>query len=419
MWDEENRLECVQEHDRDDTVRQDPSACDKHGPDPTVRFVYDDAGNRVVKDGHETHISPNRNFSQVNGQSFKHVFVGDNRLLTKRVENEHAFENHQFYFHADHLGSSNFVTDERGKLTAHQEFFAFGETWVDESPSEPVPVPYQYNGKEFDEETGLYYYGARYYNPRTYLWQSPDPMLGSYLDGSPNGGVYRSSNLAPYTYTYNNPVRLVDPAGKAPEEKWLEEYEAAIDDLPAKYEARRVLTDPNIGINNIASDIVGSLADHRFCERVGADACSGGAFEYISGMTTAATKEATDRQLSRGWSELLKSNLSASEQQAYRDDLNNKRWGESRRWLGTALHNAVARDLEGAQGSPDNKPRFEYNRSRGPDFLDRKTGVKVELTTPRGLIPHILRGGAYLRSPYVIYRQPGRLPSIMLRGGNR
>ena len=43
--------------------------------------------------------------------------------------------------------------------------FPFGETWVNEHPVQPIA--FQFTGKEFDEETGLYYYGARYYDPRT------------------------------------------------------------------------------------------------------------------------------------------------------------------------------------------------------------------------------------------------------------
>jgi RHS repeat-associated protein len=444
VWDEENRLACTQDDEKDDTVRQDPSACDKDGEDPTARFVYDDSGNRVIKDGKDRHISPNRFFSETDGDKFKHIFAGDDRLLTKKVENDHDdFEDDQFYFHTDHLGSSSYVTDKHGKLSAHQEFFAFGETWVSESDDSP-PVPYQYNGKEFDSETGLYYYGDRYYDPRTNLWQSPDPLLGSYVDGTHNGGVYRPVNLAAYTYTYNNPVRLIDPSGATPEEHWLAEYEKTIDELPSRYDARRVLTDPDSYNTDIPAGLVGALADHRFCERVGADACSQGALQATFGSTTqfmvgAATtfvigtgsamlenpgakesarlvKESVDRQLTRGWSELIRNHLSPDEQRAYQNDLNNKRWQDARRWLGTALHNAVSNDLDRTHRLPDGRGRFEYNRSRGPDYNDRSTGVKVELTTRRGFFPHLARGGAYTRAPHVIYRQPGRLPSLLIRG---
>jgi RHS repeat-associated protein len=71
-----------------------------------------------------------------------------------------------------------------------------------------------FTGKELDTETGLYYYGARYYDPRLTLWENPDPILGKYLDGKPNGGIYNPFNLGNYGYVSQNPLRLVDPDGK-------------------------------------------------------------------------------------------------------------------------------------------------------------------------------------------------------------
>ncbi len=214
VWDEENRLACTQEHARNTTVAQDPSTCSTPGQAPTVRYVYDADGNRVVKDNGQVSIYPNQNYSERNGTAFKHIFIGATRLLTKIVKPDSTFENEQFYFTDDHLGSASFVSDASGQLTEHLEYFPFGETWVDEHPAQPTPVPYQYNGKELDEN-GLYYYGARYYDPRTDLWQSPDPILSGYLDGAPNSGVYQPFNLAAYTYASDNPVRLVDPDGKS------------------------------------------------------------------------------------------------------------------------------------------------------------------------------------------------------------
>jgi RHS repeat-associated protein len=215
VWDEENRLACNQDHNRNSTVPQDPSACGTPQQPATVRYVYDDQGNRIVKDAGPQHIYPNRNFSERNGTGFKHIFVGDTRIATKTVKPDSTFENQQFYFHDDHLGSSSFVTDENANLTEHLEYFAFGETWVNEHPAQPTPVPYQYGSKELDEETGLYYYGSRYYNPRTQVWQSTDPALGEYLDGKTNGGVTNPSNLNLYAYSRQNPVTLTDPDGNA------------------------------------------------------------------------------------------------------------------------------------------------------------------------------------------------------------
>lgn len=61
--------------------------------------------------------------------------------------------------------------------------------------------PYLFNAKEFDEETGLYYYGARYYDSRLAMWLGVDALAEKY----PNMGVY--------VYCANNPVKFVDPDG--------------------------------------------------------------------------------------------------------------------------------------------------------------------------------------------------------------
>ncbi|MFY1047875.1 RHS repeat-associated core domain-containing protein, partial [Chryseobacterium sp. GP-SGM7] len=82
--------------------------------------------------------------------------------------------------------------------------------------------PYKFNAKELDSETGLYYYGARYYNPRISVWYGVDPLAiynpvmetEFYGDGQHNGGIYNSGNLNPYIYCYQSPVKYIDPNGK-------------------------------------------------------------------------------------------------------------------------------------------------------------------------------------------------------------
>jgi RHS repeat-associated protein len=126
-----------------------------------------------------------------------------------------------YYYHPDHLGSTGYVTDANGKLYEHLEYFPFGETWVQEH-SNTLRTPYLFTGKEFDQETGLYYFGARYYDPRTSVWQSADAILGKYLPsgGSADpsklagmGGVYNTANLGMFSYAHNNPMKFTDPDG--------------------------------------------------------------------------------------------------------------------------------------------------------------------------------------------------------------
>ncbi len=91
---------------------------------------------------------------------------------------------------------------------------------------------YRFTGKELDPETGLYYYGARYYDPVLSRWISADPMVVKYLpdlldprqqkrdwipeqDLPGEGGIYNPLNLDLYGYVGNNPLNFVDPLGLA------------------------------------------------------------------------------------------------------------------------------------------------------------------------------------------------------------
>ncbi|KPE49000.1 RHS repeat-associated core domain-containing protein, partial [Chryseobacterium indologenes] len=95
-------------------------------------------------------------------------------------------------------------------------------TFVEQQVAGTYENPYKFNAKELDSETGLYYYGARYYNPRLSFWYGVDPLAiynpvmetEFYGDGQHNGGVNFWGNLNPYIYTYQNPVKYIDPNGK-------------------------------------------------------------------------------------------------------------------------------------------------------------------------------------------------------------
>ena len=86
-------------------------------------------------------------------------------------------------------------------------------------------MAFGFTGKELDAETGLYYFGARYYDARTSVWVSPDPILEKYLPTGDKekdkqlpgmGGVFNSFNLGLYSYVHLNPTRYTDPDGRCP-----------------------------------------------------------------------------------------------------------------------------------------------------------------------------------------------------------
>ncbi len=111
-----------------------------------------------------------------------------------------TYEKYQFYYHPDHLGSSSYITNLDGEVVQHVEYVPFGEVFIEERNS-TWNTPYLFNGKEFDEETGLYYYGARYYDARLSLWMSVDKLT----EFAPSWTSYRAF--------FNNPIRYSDPTG--------------------------------------------------------------------------------------------------------------------------------------------------------------------------------------------------------------
>ena len=103
-----------------------------------------------------------------------------------------------YFFHADGLGSIVNLTDQRGKVVQSYEYSSFGR--MKEQGGE-VKQPYGYTGREWDKELGLYYYRARYY----------DPKGGRFISKDPIGFAGRDVNL--YRYVQNNPISNIDPYG--------------------------------------------------------------------------------------------------------------------------------------------------------------------------------------------------------------
>jgi RHS repeat-associated protein len=102
----------------------------------------------------------------------------------------------------NHLGSASVELDENAQLISYEEYYPYGSTSYQSgnSASEVKRKRYRYTGKEKDEESGLYYHGARYYAAWLGRWTAADPI-----------GVGDGVNV--YAYVQGNPVRLVDPSG--------------------------------------------------------------------------------------------------------------------------------------------------------------------------------------------------------------
>ncbi|GHT17495.1 hypothetical protein FACS189429_1700 [Bacteroidia bacterium] len=143
------------------------------------------------------------NDDYVNGQGFccTDAPAGAPMRAPQANDNPELF---QYYYHSDHLGSTSLITDLDGNVVQHVEYIPFGEVFIEERNNK-WNTPYLFNAKELDEETGLYYYGARYYDPRVSLWLSADPLQEDY------------PNISTYAYAFQNPIKFIDPTGKSGE----------------------------------------------------------------------------------------------------------------------------------------------------------------------------------------------------------
>lgn len=161
----------------------------------TTQVSYDANGARVKKmvGSNPATVYIGKLYECTGGSCTKYIFAGNERLAA-------VSGSAVYYYHGDHLGSTSIVTDGTQAAVETLIYQPYGGTYLN---SGSASVRYKYTGKELDE-TGLYYYEARYY----------DPTLGRFVQA--DAIVPRSSNpqsLNRYSYVLNNPLRFIDPTG--------------------------------------------------------------------------------------------------------------------------------------------------------------------------------------------------------------
>jgi len=175
-------------------------------------FVYDGDGGRIKRvTPDDTTIFVGSLYdiqTTASGVKYtKHIFLGDTRICSL-TKNEAAVVTDTCYYHGDHLGSTSDITDASGILKQHTEYLPYGETYIQEGEQK---TEYLYTGKLLDSSTGLYYYGARYYDPEIARFTQADTIV-------PNPS--NPQDLNRYSYCSNNPINYTDPTGHSWKRFW-------------------------------------------------------------------------------------------------------------------------------------------------------------------------------------------------------
>jgi RHS repeat-associated protein len=184
-------------------------------PTQTVSYKYDALGRRIQKkivDG-SSEIVVKYFFD---GEDIIQELDGNNQVIASYVHGPSIDEpisidkaGQRYYYISDGLGSITALVDQNGNIAQSYRYDSFGNIL---STTGSLTQPYTYTGRELDSETGLFYYRARYY----------DPKIGRFLQEDP---VW-DENL--YGYCFSNPLNLVDPYGLY--SKWVD-YLAGYSDV--------------------------------------------------------------------------------------------------------------------------------------------------------------------------------------------
>jgi RHS repeat-associated protein len=219
QWDFKDQLQMTQ---RQRVNNDDVDGAQRQGE--RTYYVYDSSGQRVRKvtefasgqlkneriylGGFEVYREYDNSGAVTLERETLHIMDDKQRVAlveTRTRGNDGSREQLVRYQFGNHLGSASLELDDQANVISYEEYYPYGSTSyqaVDQN-IEAAAKRYRYTGKERDEESGLYYHGARYYASCLGRWASVDPS-----------GIGEDLNL--YGYVRENPIILRDNSGRVP-----------------------------------------------------------------------------------------------------------------------------------------------------------------------------------------------------------
>lgn len=207
---------------------------DSVGGSPVIRYTYDAWGRKLRT------VSGTIDIDYVDGIEWTGGSLTTIAMEEGRIINTGSGYHYEYYLR-DQVGSlrSAFRSDQVTQASHRADYTPFGRRHVTGQLSASPVNRYLYSGKELQDGTGLYDYGARQYDPSTGRWGAIDPLADAYV------------GMTPYGFVGNDPVNYLDPDGRkidgASSGHWSREYmswrevimqgERDLADLEARHES--------------------------------------------------------------------------------------------------------------------------------------------------------------------------------------
>lgn len=186
-----------------------PSTIHRHSDGRSLQIRYDAEGNRAVThgpDGDRYYFGP----LELRGKIWVHQVQVDGRTVAQAMREDGESKVELTYLHADRLGSTDLVTDERGNVVARFSYDAWGarrdRPWT-RSPTGRDGTPafdHGYTGHEHDDEWGVIHMRGRAYDPAMRRMTGVDPFVVN---------PFGVQSFNRYSYVLNDPINLIDPSG--------------------------------------------------------------------------------------------------------------------------------------------------------------------------------------------------------------
>lgn len=188
--------------------------------DTMLSFSYDYSGQRILKENHKNQVStmyitPNYEITITPDSTIGTKYISTGLYNVASVTHAKSRTNNPggkqyngipatgiLYFHQDILNSTRLTTNATGSVVNKLNFAPYGEPY--EVGDKHSTFRYTFGSKELDE-SGMYYFSARYYDPLTTRFISADNQAG--------GGKWQTDAFNRYAYTINNPIKYSDPSG--------------------------------------------------------------------------------------------------------------------------------------------------------------------------------------------------------------